>query len=131
MEGPLVIHLVGGQTRQAACRLIERAPAGHTVTIAEPGRTLEQSDKFYALCSDLAKSELTWDGRRQNKKAWHDLLLHAWMLATNRHPMLVPGLNGGRVSLLMGTKGMSKTMMSELIDFSTAWAVEHGVAVKE
>jgi NinB protein len=130
MEAATVL-LVGGQTRQAAIRLVERAPSGWTVTVAEPGRTLEQSDKFYAICSELARSEMTWDGKRQTKRAWHDLLIHAWMLATDRHPMLVPGLNGGRVSLLMGTRDMSKTIMSELIDHSIAWAIEHGVALKE
>jgi hypothetical protein len=129
MEGATIL-IVGGRTREAACRLVERAPSGWTVTVAEPTRSLDQSAKFYSICTDLARSQMTWDGERRSKVAWHDLLVHAFMVATDRNPYLVKGLNGGRVSLLLSTRSMTKTAMSELIDFSTAWAVEHGVEIK-
>ena len=85
---------------------------------------------FIRSVLQLAQSTLTWDGERQSKRAWHDLLLHSWMLATGKEPRLVEGLNGGRVSLLMGTRDMGISEMSELIDFATAWAVEHGIEVE-
>lgn len=128
MNGATIL-LAGLHTRMAACQAVREAPTGFVVKIEAPARTLDQSSKFYALCSQLAQSTLTWDGERQSKRAWHDLLLHAWMIATNKQPRLVEGLNGGRVSLLMGTRDMSKTDMSELIDFAAAWAIEHGIEV--
>jgi hypothetical protein len=127
----IAIRLHGLNTRQLACEHVRQAPSGWLVTISPPPRTLDQSAKFYALCSQLAQSTLTWDGERQSKRAWHDLLLHGWMLATGKEPRLVEGLNGaGRVSLLMGTRDMGISEMSELIDFATAWAVEHGIEVE-
>lgn len=129
MDGATIL-LVGGRTREVAHKAVERAPSGWMVTVSEPSRTLEQSSRFYALCTDLARSSMTWDGERRSKDDWHDLLIHAWMLATNRKPRLVAGLNGGRVSLLMGTRNMSSSMMSELIDFAVAWAVEHRIDVE-
>lgn len=130
MTDGIAIHLRGLNTRQLACEHVRQAPSGWLVSISPPPRTLDQSAKFYALCSQLAQSTLTWDGERQSKRAWHDLLLHAWMLATGKEPRLVEGLNGGRVSLLMGTRDMGISEMSELIDFATAWAVEHGIEVE-
>jgi hypothetical protein len=128
MNGATIL-LAGLHTRMAACEAVRQAPTGFVVRIEAPARTLDQSAKFYALCSQVAQSTETWDGERQSKRAWHDLLLHAWMLATDRKPRLVEGLNGGRVSLLMGTRDMTKGEMSELLDFSTAWAVSHGIEV--
>ena len=124
--------LLGGMhTRQAACEMVRQAPQGFVVTIEPPARTLDQSNKFYAICTTLAQSIMTWDGERQSKRAWHDLLLHAWMIATGKQPRLVEGLNGGRVSLLMGTRDMTKGEMSELIDFATSWCAMHDIEVRE
>jgi hypothetical protein len=126
----IAIRLHGLNTRQLACEHVRQAPQGFVVKIEPPPRTLDQSAKFYSICTALAQSTLTWDGERQSKRAWHDLLLHSWMLATGKEPRLVEGLNGGRVSLLMGTRDMGISEMSELIDFATAWAVEHGIDVE-
>jgi hypothetical protein len=125
------VRLGGEHTRRIACKLIAEAPDGWVVKIGEEHRSLDQAAKFYALCSTLARSTLTWDGERQSKRAWHDLLVHAWMLATDRKARLLPGLNGGRVSLLLGTRDMTKSEMSELLDFTMAWATEHGVHVED
>lgn len=132
MSGPGVpIVLAGIHTRAAACQAIREAPNGFVVKIEPMPRTLDQSAKFYAICTTLAQSTMTWDGERQNKRAWHDLLLHAWMIATGRESRLVEGLNGGRVSLLMGTRDMSAGEMSELIDFATSWCAMHDIALRE
>ena len=131
MPDGATIRLIGNQTRRVACELVMKSPDGWVVTFNEERRTLEQSSKFYALCTRLAQSDLTWDGERQVKRSWHDLLIHAWMLATDRNPRLLPGLNGGRVSLLMSTRDMTKPEMSELIDFASAWCAMHSIDLGE
>jgi NinB protein len=132
VSGPGVpIVLAGIHTRAAACQAVREAPSGFVVRIEAPPRSSDQSSKFYALCSQLAGSALTWDNERQSKRGWHDLLLHGWMLATDRNPRLVAGLNGGRVSLLMSSREMTKAEMAELIDFSLAWAAEKGIEINE
>ena len=125
------VLLTGMHTRQAACEMVRQAPQGFVVKIEPPPRSLDQSSKFYSICTALAQSTMAWDGERQSKRAWHDLLLHGWMIATDKKPRLVEGLNGGRVSLLMGTRDMSKGEMSELIDFATSWCAMHDIEVRE
>jgi hypothetical protein len=121
------IVLEGEFSRRIARSWVDRAPAGWVVTLEEEPRTPPQSEKFWALCSDLADSTVTWDGEKLDKTGWHDLLIHGWMVATNRSPRLITGLEGGRVSLLLSTRRLRKSEMSELIEYSLAWATAHGI----
>jgi NinB protein len=123
------IVLSGPRSRAVAKEWVEKAPRGWVCSLEREPRTNDQSRKFYAICSQLAKSEVTWDGERQTKRGWHDLLIHGWMIATQQEPRLVAGLNGGRVSLMKGTSDLKVDEMSELIDLATAWAAQHGIEV--
>jgi hypothetical protein len=124
--------IIGGEvTRHLAHQWVDLAPLGCVITVEREPRTPQQADKFYAICTQLAQSDMTWNGKRKTKEGWHDLLIHAWMIATGRHPEMEPGLEGGMVSLLMSTKKMKKPEMSELLDYTIAWATSHGINIGE
>jgi hypothetical protein len=90
-------------------------------------RTLGQSDKFWTICSLLSQSDVEWDGERQSKQAWHDLLMHGWMIATQRPVRLKRGLEGEMVSIGLTSRSLPKTDMIELLDYAVAWATAHGI----
>lgn len=129
MSDTKTIVLGGGQSRDVAIAWVLSAQAGCVASVSSEPRTPQQSDKFYAICTDLAQSTITWDGDRLDKQAWHDLLIHGWMVATAKHPRLVKGLEGERVSLLLSTRKLPKNQMSELLDYAVAWATSHGLDV--
>lgn len=128
-EQSLSVIIGGDYSRKLAHGWIDTAAPGYVITVEREPRSLEQSDKFYAICSDLASSTITWDGERQTKDEWHDLLIHAWMVATRKHTRLKRGLEGGMVSCLLSTRRLRKNEMSELIDYAVVWATSHGLNV--
>lgn len=125
------VQLVGDQTRQAACRLIMRAPEGWVVRIDRPGRTLRQSSKFWATCGDVAKSGFTWSGTTHDKQGWHDLFLAGWNIAKQRPVRLLIGLEGELVSLMRHSSTLSEAEMAELLDYTSAWCAMHDIALRE
>jgi hypothetical protein len=125
------IQLVGDQTRRAACALVMQAPERWVVTIDQPRRTLQQSSRFWATCSDVAKSELTWGGTRQDKESWHDLFLSGWHVIKDHPPRLLIGIEGERVSLVRHTRTMNQTDMSELLDYASAWCAMRNISLRE
>ena len=129
-DGATVV-LLGDATRRTACDLVMRAPSEWTVRIDPPKRTLQQSSRFWATCSDLSKSDITWSGERCSKPEWHDLLISAWLTTQGKPPRFLLGLEGERVSLVKHTRDMSKEEMASLIDYSTAWAVMRGVELND
>jgi hypothetical protein len=130
-EGATIV-LVGDQTRRAASELVQRAPPGWVVTIDKPRRTLAQSSKFWAACSEAAKSGVPWGGTPQDKQSWHDLFVSGWLIAAkDEPPRMLIGLEGERVSLVRHTRWMSETDMSDLLDYSSAWCAMRGIALRE
>jgi len=127
----LSVILGGTYSRQLAHTWVDGAPAGWVISVTQEHRTLGQSDKFWTICSMLAKSDVTWDGDRQDKQSWHDLLMHGWMIATGKPVRLKQGLEGGLVSVGLSTKRLTKTEMIELLDYAVAWAAAHGIEMKE
>jgi hypothetical protein len=123
--------LLGGErSRAAAVDLIMRAPMGWLCKIGSPPRTLDQNAKFWAMCTALAASEITWSGDRQAKDDWHDLLVSGWCVAEGRPPKLLIGLEGERVSLAKHTHNLGVDGMSSLIDYTAAWAAVRGISVE-
>ena len=129
MDGA-TIRLGGERSRAAAVEIIQRAPMGWVCKIGAPPRTLDQSSKFWAMCSGLAKSDITWSGDRQTKDGWHDLLLSGWHVVKGNAPRMLIGLEGERVSLLGHTRDLTIDEMSDLIDYCTAWTAVRGISVE-
>lgn len=126
-----IFRLVHAQARQLAKDAIDSAPDGFIVRISEPTRSLEQSARFHAICSDIAKSGFKWAGKARTAAQWKVLLVSGHSIATGEGADMVPGLESEFVNLRESTALMSKKRSSSLIDYSTAFAVSNGVKLND
>ena len=96
----------------------------------EYARSDEQSKRFHAICSDVAKQK-QWGGAWLDGEAWKRLFVCAWMRATDRQAELLPAIDGhGFDVLYRRTSKLGKSEMSELIDYVAAWAADNDVRIQ-
>jgi hypothetical protein len=105
----------------AARYVMSEAPAGAEVVVKEPTRTSEQNAKFHAICSDLARSQVMWAGKRRTADQWKVLLVSGHAVATKEGSEIVPGLEGEFINLRESTALMSKKRGSSLIEYAQAF----------
>lgn len=94
----------------------------------QPTRSIEQNERFHAICCDLAKST-PWGGKMRDTEAWKRLLVDAWSRTNNGVQCeVVPSLDGSSVVMLgIQTRSLRVGEMSDLIEFAQWWCAEHGV----
>lgn len=94
-------------------------------------RSSEQNSKLHALLQDISEQK-KWSGQTLDVEAWKRLMTAAWSRATGRRAELYPALDGvGFDVVYRRTSRMSKSEMIELIEYATAWAIEHGIRLRE
>ncbi len=97
-------------------------------------RSLDQNAKLHALCADLAKTDLTWNGRRRDRKEWKVLLVsgHAHVTSQGQNlGELACGLEGELVYLRESTAQMATPRASSLIEYALAFCALHDVALSD
>lgn len=114
------------------CQFIREAGQTVRVEVGEPRRSLEQNDKFHAICHDIAKAR-EWGGRKRDTEAWKRLLVDAWSRTEGgRQCEFVPSLDGQSVVALgLQTRRMSVRDLCSLIEFAQWWAAENDVPLNE
>lgn len=117
--------------RRRAMAAVADAPAGFVVRVTEPTRSLEQNAKFHAICSDIARSDAKWMGKRCTAKQWKVLLVSGHAIATGEGSEIMPGLEGEFVNLRESTALMSKSRSSSLIEYTLAFCAAHGIELTE
>lgn len=117
--------------RANAIQAIKEAPDGYCVTLKEATRTLEQNAKFHAICGDIAKSGVTWAGKRRSGAAWKVLMVSGHAMLTGEGSEIVPGLEGEFVNIRESTAQMSKSRSSSLVEYTLAWCANNGVELRE
>lgn len=116
-----------------ACEILEIGkPVKVTLDEYKSKRSLEQNAKFHALCGDLAK-QMPWAGQHIDTEGWKRLLVDAWARAEKKSPgQIVPSLDGlSVVALGIQTRRLPVGDMSDLIEFATAYAGDHGVHLND
>jgi len=127
MSNKRTFRLVHATARRMAAECIAAAPDGYVVTVQEPTRSLEQNSKLHAALSDIA-DQIEWHGERMDVDDWKRLLTAAWARAESQQVKLVPALDGNGFDVLYRrTSRMSKSEMSNLIEYLHAWGAEQGV----
>lgn len=111
--------------RNRAHRLIDAAPMGAVMTISLPKRTTDQNARFWAMLSDISRAKP--DGRSHTPETWRDLFMHAMGHAV-RFEM---GLNGEPFPAGFRSSRLSKSQMSDLMEFMSAWAAEKGITLHD
>ena len=118
--------ILSGPTRRAwAHRLIDQAPEYATVTIRPADRTPDQNAKLWAMLSDISVAKP--EGRRHTPEVWKCLL----MSACGHAVQFETGLDGTPFPVGFRSSRLSKHQMSELIEFTIAYAATHGVNLEE
>lgn len=135
MSETQTFRLVHPAARQHAINAVQLAPHGHVVVVREPKRSLDQNAKLHALVADIAKAKPEWNEIKMDEDDWKSLLIVSHAIATGggiEAMRLVRDLEGnGLVQLRESSARMSKERSSSLIEYITAWAVSHGISLRE
>lgn len=93
-------------------------------------RSDAQNRLLHALFGDVAKQAL-WMGASRTPEQWKLLFVSGHAIATKLGADMVPGLEGEFLNLRESTARMSKARMASLLEYVMAWAVDHGVELRE
>lgn len=115
------VILSGPRGRHLAHDLIDRAPQDAVVTIKPPTRTLDQNALLWSRLSDLSRAKP--QGRSHTPEVWKALTMNACGYPVQ----FETGLSGEPFPIGFRSSRLSKTQMSELIEFIHAYGSEHGV----
>ena len=113
--------------RQRALAAIADAPEGWVLTLTPPKRSGDQNAKFHALCGDLARSQMTWAGKRRSTAQWKVLIVSGHAVATKEGAEIVPGIEGEWINIRESTAAMTKARGSSLIEYTVAFCATNGV----
>lgn len=111
--------------RAFAHRLIEKAPPGYVMSLAEARRTNEQNDKMWAMLTDVSRA--CPQGRRHTPQLWKSI----FMQSLSHECLFEMDLEGRPFPLGHSSSKLTKAQMSELIEFIYAYGAEHGVRWSE
>jgi len=115
--------LANAAIRDRALRWVATAPVGTRLEFREPQRTLDQNAKLWAMLTDVARQHEHF-GQRYEPDAWKILFL----TALGKELRLAPALDGkGVVALGTSSSKLSKSEMSDLLEFMMAWGAENGI----
>jgi hypothetical protein len=121
----VIFKLVHTSARENAVNAVRQAPDGWVVKITEPTRNLEQNALLHAELHELAQTK-QWCRMTLDVDQWKRLMTSAWLRATGRGAIYVQSLDGeGWDVLYKRTSRMTKTEMSELIEYVKAWKAEN------
>lgn len=110
--------------REEAMLWVTKAQIGTRIEFRGPKRTKEQSDKMWAMITDIVKAGKTINGRRLESEEWKVVFLQA----LGHEPDILPTLDGRSFfSLGYSSSKLSKDEMSDLIEYIYAWGAENGM----
>lgn len=119
------IKLVDEQRRNYAKSLIDKAPEGWVVSITDATRTKEQNAKLWPMLEDVAR-QVEWHGLHLSKEEWKEMFT-----AGLKGSKVVPGLEGGFVTVGMSTRVMGKQLFSDLVTYIYAFGDARNVVWSE
>ncbi len=112
-------HDTARRNASAACLT---APAGYVVRIAPPKRSSLQSDRMWAMLTEVSK-QVDWYGKKLSAEDWKHIFS-----SSLRKQEVVPNLDGsGFVALGLSTSKMNKRELSDLMMLIESFGAERGV----
>lgn len=123
--------LVHAEARRRALAAVAEAEDGMVVEVKEKSRTTDQNAKFHALCSDIARSGMTWANKRRSADEWKVLLVSGHATATKEGSEMVPGLEGEFINIRESTALMSVRRGASLIEYTLAFMAQNNIRTKE
>jgi hypothetical protein len=113
--------------------LVATLEPGWSVTIAPPGRTLDQNAIFHAIVDDFARAIPEYAGVPMDTESWKSVLILSHAIATSGGGVkLVPDLEGqGLVQVREASSRMTKARGSSLIEYCMSEAAKRGVPLRD
>ena len=138
MTDRLILRLHNAQQGHGAIQKAWAHAKGYLVASGGPmvlevrpeTRSDRQNRLLHALFGDVSK-QAEWMGKKRSPEEWKLLFVSGHAVATKQGADLVPGLEGEFLNLRESTARMGKARMASLLDYVTAWAVAHGVELRE
>jgi len=108
-------------SRKRAIEAVVAAPAGYVCEVREPKRSSEQNDLMWSLLTAISQAEPL--GRKHTPDDWKALAMNAcgWDC------QFVEGLDGRPFPIGFRSSKLTKSQMSNLIEWLLAFGAEHGV----
>lgn len=117
------ITINGAADKARATNWIAKAPFGTRVEFKAAKRSLPQNDKLWAMLTDVAVQK-EHAGRKYNSDQWKVLFMHG----CGREVQFIPSLdNSTFIPWGSSSSDLSKSEMSELIEFISSWGAQNGV----
>ena len=111
--------------RERAKIIIDKAPENFVVTISEPKRTKEQSDKMWAMLTDISLAKP--QGRSAPPERWKIYV----MRALKKEVEMDTDLDGELFDVGYRSSKLSVKDMSDMIEWMYAYGAEQGVIWSE
>lgn len=109
--------------RARAMQVITAAPNGTRVEVKAAKRTLPQNDRMWAMLTDVARQRVH-HGRKFTPDQWKVIFMHA----LGKEAEFLPALDGKDfIPSGYRSSDLSKSEMSDLIEFILAWSAENGI----
>ncbi|SCX93454.1 NinB protein [Nitrosospira sp. Nl5] len=124
------IFLVGRVQKDFAKQCIDQAPGDFVCTIKKATRREEQSEKFHAMCGDVAR-QCKYMSRWLTKDQWKVLFISGHAVATGIGADVVPGLEGEFTNIRESSAQMSISRMASVIEYVAAYGADKGVVWSE
>lgn len=126
MSDKQLFKLAHMEARTRASHAVLNAPEGFVVRISPPTRSMDQNAALWAMLNEVS-AQVVWHGRKLDSESWK----HIFSSSLKRQDV-VPNLDGtGFVVLGQSTSNMTKHEMSELLEFISAFSVQHGVVFSQ
>lgn len=119
------------EARDRAVAFVKAAPDGWEVIVRPKTRSLGQNALFHSLCEDIARSGITFGGKRLDASGWKLLLVSGHAIATGEGSDIVAGLEGEMVNLRESTAQMTKARSSSLLDYALAFCAANDIRVSD
>lgn len=100
------------------------------VKIKPASRTLPQNEIFHAICGDFAMQKISWGGKPRKLTEWKPIFVSGHAVATGKEGEVLKGIEGELIAIRESTAAMSKTRMSSLIEYTTAFAAMNDIKLR-
>ena len=125
--GRATVTITDEGQRKLASHYVARGPVGTRITFQGPKRTVSQSDKMWAMLTDISRQTLLY-GVAYSPEDWKTILL----ADLGKEMRLCPSLDGpGFVQLGHSSSALAKDEMSDFIELIYARGAERGVVFSD
>jgi hypothetical protein len=122
-----LIQIHGDDDRKRAVEWVAKAPPETVIEFRRARRTTEQNDRMWAMLTDIA-GQKTLHGNHYKPDQWKVI----FMQALGHEMGIAPTLDGSTwFPLGYSSSKLTKSEMSDLMEFMSAWGAENGVTFND